>query len=53
MARLKEMAKDQGSIFINEEKQVALNQSNWHSPYPERPHELSGGGAFTAALKRC
>ncbi len=39
VARLKDMAKDQGSLVINEEKQVALNQSHWHSPYPERPHE--------------
>lgn len=40
IARLKEMAANQGSIFLREEQQVALNQPHW-CPYPHSPHECA------------
>jgi len=38
ISKLKEMAANQGSIFLREEQMVALNQTPW-SPYPHSPHE--------------
>lgn len=39
MARLKEMAANRESIFLREEKQVALNLPHWQPVYPDSPHE--------------
>ena len=35
----KEMAANRGSIFLAEEKQVALNLPSWTPVYPDSPHE--------------
>lgn len=45
VAKLKQMAENQGSIFIREEQQVALNLPHWTPVYPDSPHE-SGCGHF-------
>jgi aryl-alcohol dehydrogenase-like predicted oxidoreductase len=37
--KLREMAANQGSIFLAEERQVALNQPHWTPVYPDSPHE--------------
>jgi aryl-alcohol dehydrogenase-like predicted oxidoreductase len=38
-ARLREMAANRESIFLAEEKQVALNLPTWTPVYPDSPHE--------------
>ena len=40
--QLKQMAANRDSIFLAEEKQVALNRPYWTPVYPDSPHE--GGG---------
>jgi len=40
--RLKEMAANRESIFLPEERQVALNLPHWKPVYPDSPHECSG-----------
>jgi aryl-alcohol dehydrogenase-like predicted oxidoreductase len=37
--RLQQMAADRGSLFIGEEKQVALNSPHWTPVHPDSPHE--------------
>src|SRR5262249_9818249 len=37
VAKLQEMAANRESIFINEEKQVAMNLPHWKPVYPESP----------------
>lgn len=39
IAQLKEMAANQGSIFLREEQQVAMNLPHWTPVYPHSPHE--------------
>jgi len=39
VAQLKQMAAEQGSIFLREEQQVALNLPHWTPVYPDSPHE--------------
>lgn len=39
IAQLKQMAADQGSIFLREEQQVAMNLPHWTPVYPDSPHE--------------
>ena len=41
VAQLKQMAENRGSIFINEEKQVALNSPHWMPECPHCPHEMA------------
>lgn len=42
-ARLRQMAENQGSIFLPEEKQVAANPLHWTPVYPDSPHECGRG----------
>jgi hypothetical protein len=37
--KLRKMADNRGSIFLAEEKQVALNLPHWTPVYPHSPHE--------------
>ena len=37
--RLQQMAANRGSIFIGEEKQVAMNLPHWTPVHPDSPHE--------------
>jgi len=39
--RLQQMASNRESIFLNEEKQVALNSPYWKPVYPGSPHECA------------
>lgn len=39
--KLQQMAANRGSIFIDEEKQVALNLPHWTPVHPESPHECA------------
>ncbi len=39
IAQLQQMAANRESIFLAEEKQVALNLPRWHPVYPDSPHE--------------
>jgi aryl-alcohol dehydrogenase-like predicted oxidoreductase len=39
VAQLQEMAANRESIFLNEEKQVALNHPHWNPAYPAEAHE--------------
>lgn len=41
--KVKEMAANQGSIFIREEQQVAMNLPHWTPVHPDSPHECCGG----------
>ncbi len=38
-AELKQMAANRESIFLAEERQVALNLEQWTPVYPDSPHE--------------
>jgi predicted aldo/keto reductase-like oxidoreductase len=40
---LKQMAASRESIFLREEREVALNSPHWRPAYPEYPHECCGG----------
>ena len=42
MEKLKLMASDRESIFLAEERQVALNLPGWQPVYPDSPHECGG-----------
>jgi predicted aldo/keto reductase-like oxidoreductase len=39
VAKLQEMAANRESIFLNDEKQVAMNQPHGNPIYPQSPHE--------------
>ena len=39
IAKLQEMASNRESIFLNEEKQVAMNLPHWKRVYAQCPHE--------------
>jgi aryl-alcohol dehydrogenase-like predicted oxidoreductase len=41
VAQLKQMAANQGSIFLREEQQVAMNLPHWTPVYPHSPHECA------------
>jgi predicted aldo/keto reductase-like oxidoreductase len=43
ITKLKEMAENQGSIFLREEQQVAMNPRHWTPVYPDSPHECGHG----------